>query len=115
MWAWGRRRIFLYAEATDMRKGFDGLSGLVRSSVGERLMSGDMFVFMNRRKDKVKILYWDGDGFVLYYKRLERGTFQVPSVAGKTVLEVDRTTLLMLLEGVEIQGLKRRKRYRRSA
>jgi len=115
MWGWGQRRIFLYAGATDMRKGFDGLSGLVRRQQGQELLSGDLFVFVNRRKDKLKLLYWDGDGFVLYYKRLEKGTFQLPSVGGKAVLEVDRTSLLMLLEGVEMQGIKRRKRYRRGA
>lgn len=79
------------------------------------MLSGDLFVFVNRRKDKLKLLYWDGDGFVLYYKRLEKGTFRLPSVGGKAVLEVDRTSLLMLLEGVEMQGIKRRKRYRRGA
>lgn len=115
MWGWGQRRIFVYAAPTDMRKGFDGLSGVVRSSKPGELLNGDLFVFVNRRRDKLKILYWDGDGFVLYYKRLERGTFRLPSAEGKSVLEVDRATLLMLLEGLEMKEIKRQKRYRRSA
>ena len=109
------RRIFLYSLPTDMRKGFDGLSGLVRQHFDSTPLSGDLYVFINRRRDKIKILYWDADGFVLYYKRLERGTFELPKIGDKKVLELDRTTLMMLLEGVEIKSVKKRKRWLKSA
>lgn len=98
-----------------MRKGFDGLGGLIRRHFDCPVLSGDLFVFISRRRDKIKVLFWDGDGFVLYYKRLEKGTFEIPATGSTQVLELDRTTLLMLLDGVEIKGIKKRKRWRQSA
>lgn len=110
-----QRRIFVYSHPTDMRKGFDGLCGMVQGHFPSLPLSGDLFVFINRRRDKIKILYWDLDGFVLYYKRLESGTFDLPFYEEKEVFELDRATLLMLMEGVEIKSIKRRKRWRKGA
>ena len=108
------RGIYLYSQPTDMRKGFDGLCGLVRQHFKVPVLSGDLFVFINRRRDKMKLLYWDKDGFVLLYKRLEKGTFELPAMGAKQVCELDRATLLQMIEGVEIKNIKRRKRWRRS-
>lgn len=109
-----RQRYFLYGAPTDMRKGFAGLSGLVRRHLDHELLGGDVFVFINRRRDRVKLLTWDTTGFALYYKQLERGTFELPSMAGESSLELDWSELVMLLEGIEIKSIKRRKRYRQT-
>lgn len=106
--------IFLYAEPTDMRKGFDGLSGLVREQFGADPTDGSLYLFVNRRRDRMKILHFDGTGFWLYYKLLEAGTFE--PVAGEgNCLRIDTTQLAMLLGGVSLAGVKRRKRYRRTS
>ena len=101
----GATRIFLYRGAADMRKSFDGLSGLVRSELDGDPLSGALFVFCNRRRTMVKLLYWDRDGLALWYKRLEKGTFRVPE-AGEA--EIDRRSLALLLEGVTPRRLNRR-------
>ena len=93
-----------------MRRGFDGLAGMVRKYFGEDVLSGSLFVFVNRRRTHVKILAWDRDGFVIYAKRLELGTFRVPS-ADTDQVELSRADLLMLLEG--ITPLRVNHRYRR--
>jgi transposase len=105
-----RQRYFLYRAATDMRKGFNGLSGLVRAHISHELMSGDVFIFLNKRRDRVKLLVWDRNGFVVWYKVLERGTFELPA-AEKPSLEMSWTDIQLLLEGIEINSVKRRKRY----
>lgn len=97
-----------------MRKGFAGLSGLVREHIDHELMSGDVFIFMNRRRDRIKLLMWDVTGFALYYKQLERGTFELPKPDGKASNELRWSDLVMLLEGIEIKSIKRRKRYRKT-
>jgi transposase len=108
------QRFFLYRTATDMRKGFDGLSGLVRSQIKQDLLSGDVFIFVNRKRDRIKLLMWDRTGFALYYKLLERGTFEIPS-AQKSSIELNWPDLVMILEGIEIKSIKRRKRYQKAA
>jgi transposase len=104
----GATRIFLYRGAADMRKSFDGLSGLVRTELEEDPLSGSLFVFCNRRRTMVKLLYWDRDGLALWYKRLEKGTFRVPAPAASGALEIDRRGLSLLLEGVTPRRLNRR-------
>ena len=101
--------IFLRRTATDMRNGFDGLSGLVRGEMDREPMSGDLYVFVNRGRDLVKALYWDRDGFALWTKRLERGRFSLP---GGEEPEVDRASLALLLEGVKAQIIFRSSRWK---
>jgi transposase len=106
-------RILLAREPADMRKGFDGLAHLVQSVLAEDPFSGHLFVFRNRRGDRLKILYWAGDGFALWYRRLEKGTFRfpIPSESEATNVPVKAADLLMLLEGVDLNRVRRRPRY----
>ena len=97
-----------------MRRGFDGLAALVRDSLGGDPLSGHLFVFRNRRGDRLKLLYWDQDGLAVWSKRLEQGTFQFPA-ATTTGVEIQATELAMILGGVDLNSAKRRPRYRRSA
>lgn len=106
-------KIYLHADPTDMRKSFDGLSGLVRSVFQADPLDGSLFLFLNRRRDRVKILYWDRDGLALWYKRLEQGTLElIPAADGTAVVQMDATQLAMWLGGVSLACVKRRKRYR---
>jgi len=100
------QRYFFYREATDMRKGFDGLSGLVTGNLKRDPLSGDVYVFINRRRTHIKLLVWDRSGFVLYYKRLEEGTFEIPEPG---LLSWSR--LVLMLEGVSLKSARYRKRY----
>jgi len=106
--------IFLYSRPADMRKGFEGLSGIVRQEFDADPLDGSLFLFINRRHDRLKILHFDGTGFWLYYKRLEAGTFEMIAGDGPYV-EIDATQLAMLLGGVSLVSVKRRKRYRRAS
>jgi transposase len=103
-------RIYLHTAPTDMRKGIDGLSGLVRGEFGGDPLDGSLFLFTNRRRDRLKILHWDGSGFWIYYKLLERGTFEVTAFDQNRV-EIDATQLAMLLGGISLVDVKRRRRY----
>lgn len=106
-------RIFLCAEATDMRRGFDRLAEMVRQSLEQDPFSGHLFVFRSRVGDKLKIFYWDTDGFAQWYKRLEEGTFRFPRVAeGQRSVEVKASELAMLLEGIDLRSIRRTKRFR---
>lgn len=105
-------RVFVAREATDMRKGFDGLQGLVSGILEQDPLSGHLFLFVNRRRDKLKILYWDGDGLAIWYKRLEQGTFQLPEVKkDQPSIELRSEELTMLLRGVDLTKVERRKRF----
>jgi len=104
-------RIFLWTAPTDMRKGFDGLQTLVRAA-GEDVFSGHMFVFVSRRADRAKILTWERGGFVLWYKRLSKGTFRVSRGEGLASVELlDPGQLAMLLDGVDYRKVRRSKRW----
>jgi transposase len=105
-------RVFFAADPTDMRKGFDGLQGIVSGVLEQDPLSGHLFLFVNRRRDKLKILYWDGDGLAIWYRRLEQGTFQVPRVDGQAKsAEIRSEELTMLLRGIDYRSVRRRKRY----
>ena len=105
-------RVFIAVGATDMRKGFDGLYGLVKQHLNQDPLSGALFLFANRRRDRLKVLYWDGDGLAIWYKRLEQGTFQLPKSMGTdTHIEIRSDEFTMLLRGIELESIKRRKRY----
>ncbi len=106
-------KVFLAIEPTDMRKSFDGLSALVAGVIGQDPYSGHLFVFRGRRSDRVKILYWDRSGYALFYKRLEEGTFRFPQGTASSV-EIESPDLMLLLEGIELQGATRRRRYARA-
>lgn len=108
-------KVYLATGATDMRKGFDSLAALVRDHLGHDPLSGSLFLFIGRDRDRIKILYWDSDGFALWYKRLEEGTFRLPSArtAGASV-ELKASELAMLLEGIDLASIKRQKRFSHS-
>ncbi len=105
--------IFLYSQPTDMRKSFCGLSGIVRSELGREPNDGSLFLFINRRKDRLKGLYWDTDGMILFYKLLETGTFERIESGDRPAVSIDAAELSMLLSGIDIQSARRRKRFRR--
>ena len=105
-------RIWLATGATDLRKSFDTLAEVVRQQLHGDPLSGQLFVFHNKRGDRVKLLYWDEDGFVLVYKRLEIGTFRFPQAEAAGV-EIRAADLQMLLDGVDLESVRRRRRYRR--
>lgn len=91
---------------------FDGLQGLVSDALGQDPPSGHLFLFVNRRRDKLKVHYWDGDGLAIWYRRLEHGTFQMPTItADKTTAEVNREDLIMLIRGLDYEQAQRRKRF----
>ena len=109
-------RVFLHAPPTDLRKGFDALCGLVTTAFGQDPTSGHLFLFVNRRRDRMKILYWDRDGLAIWYKRLENpGTFQIPTTATEAVVDRDdsRPSLSLILSGIDLRSARQRKRYQR--
>ena len=108
-------RIWLCLRPADMRRSFDGLAALTRQVLLQDPMAGGhLFVFVSRRADRLKILWWDGDGYALYAKRLERGAFHLPAAQGESVT-LSAAQLAMLLEGIELDGARRRKRFSVSA
>lgn len=108
--------VYLCTKATDMRKGFDGLHALVVQVFERNPLDGHLFLFVNRRRDRLKMLWWDRDGMVLFYKRLEAGTYQLPATPDDCEgVEIGATDLAMMLNGIDVQSAKRRKRYSRVA
>ncbi len=105
-------KFHLYIQATDMRKSFDGLSGLVQNNLENNPCNGDVFIFINRSRDKIKLLHWQGISFTLYYKRLEKGTFELPeydSSVGSITLSYAQ--IVMIVDGLSIKNIQRRKHY----
>jgi transposase len=103
---------YLYRQPTDMRKSFDGLSGIIRNQLKRSPTSGEVFIFINHRRDRIKLLRWEEGGFILYYKRLESGTLELPSVSS-TALTCTMTWahLVMMIEGISVVRTKQRKRF----
>ena len=114
-------RILICTQYADMRRSFDGFAALVREHLGADPLSGHLFVFRNKRGDRVKLLYWDEDGYAIWYKRLEEGVFAFPDAAKRGVavgehgLQMRAADLAMLLDGVDLASVKRGKRYQQRA
>jgi len=105
-------RIYLYAKDVDMRRSFDGLMAIVQTEFDKDIRQGDFFLFINKRRDRLKMLWWDGDGLAIFMKRLEQGTYQRPFMEKDAHhVQMDRTELALLLSGIELTSVKRRKRY----
>ncbi len=105
-------RVFLCTRPTDLRKGFDGLSGLVQECFSQDLLTGHLFLFLNRRRDRIKILYFDRDGLAIWYKRLEAGSFQLPDAGRQDGIELSPAQLAMILSGIDLNSARQRKRFR---
>jgi len=105
-------KVFMSDRPVDMRKGFDGLISIIRQQWRSDVFSGHLFVFVGSRRDRVKILFWDSGGFVLYYKRLEKGRFKSPTLrADNQAIELDATELVMLLDGIDYEKVKRKNHW----
>jgi transposase len=105
-------RYFLYREPTDMRKSFDGLCGLVSYQLRQNPMSGDVYIFMNKPRNRLKLLRWEDGGFVLFYKRLEKGTFELPALQnGSNHQTIDYGQLAMIITGISMKNARKRPRF----
>jgi transposase len=106
-------RIYLATEPVDMRKAFDGLAAATEHTLAQDPFSGHLFVFWNRRADRVKVLWYDGNGFALYYKRLERGRFHLfaGDAPARACVEVRASDLALILQGIDLRGAKRRRAW----
>jgi transposase len=105
-------RVFLCSKSVDMRKSFDGLSGLVQQCFGQDLLTGHLFLFVNRRRDRIKVLYFDHDGLAIWYKRLEAGSFQLPDAGPHDGIELLPAQLALILSGIDLNSARQRKRFR---
>jgi transposase len=107
-------RVFLYRLPTDMRKSFHGLIALTESALKQDPLSGSLFVFVNRRRDRIKILYWGQSGFCIWYQQLQKGTYQLPAAEALEVqqtVEVTRSQLSLILDGIDLGSARQRKRF----
>ena len=108
-------RYHLYRKATDMRNGFDGLCGIVRSEFMKDPLSGNVFIFLNKRRNLIKLLVWHGDGYAIFYKRLERGTFELPDFGSDAAsMEISSQQMLLINEGIQLSSVKKLRRYQPS-
>lgn len=106
------QRYHLYSQPTDMRKSFDGLSGLIRNNLERNPYNGDVFIFINRCRNKIKLLHWQGVSLTLYYKRLEEGTFEVPEYDPQVgSITLSYVQIVMLVDGLSIKNIHRRKQF----
>ena len=107
-----QHRYHLYNGTADMRKGFDGLSGIILNEMKGNPMDGRVYIFINRRRNRMKLLIWESSGFILYYKRLEEGTFEFPKSAdGRQYRAIKWNTLMLMISGISIKQIHQRKRY----
>lgn len=107
-------RVFLYRLPTDMRKSFHGLVALTESALKQDPLSGSLFVFVNRRRDRIKILYWGQAGFCIWYQQLQKGTYQLPdepSLEERETIEVTRSQLSLILDGIDLSSARQRRRF----
>jgi len=108
-------KYYLYSPPCDMRKGFNGLSGLIRDKMKGDPLDGSVYIFINRRRDKMKMLVWEEGGFMLYYKRLEAGTFDLPQVQKCEKIQINWETLMFIIRGIKLEKIIKKKRYKRHA
>jgi len=109
-------KIYFCSQPVDFRKGFDGLSGIVESIFAMNVLDGCLFLFVNRRRDRMKALWWEPGGLILWYKRLEQGTFEMPRAsAGQTHVSIDATQLAMLIGGVPLASARARRKRMEAA
>ena len=107
-------RVFLYRQPTDMRKSFNGLVALTESALKQDPLSGSFFVFVNRRRDRIKILYWGQTGFCIWYQQLQKGTYQLPAedvLEELQTIEVTRSQLSLILDGIDLSSARQRMRF----
>lgn len=104
-------RYFLYRHPTDIRKSFDGLSGIIQNELAQNPLSGDVFIFLNKRRTHIKLLSFEGDGYALYYKRLERGTYELPGFNSDKGSAITVAQLQLILGGISLKNIKYRPRY----
>lgn len=108
-------RYHLYRRETDMRKGFDSLSGIVCNELGKQVRDGDAFIFINKPRSHIKLLIWEKGGFTIFYRRLEKGTFEVPVFdLDARSMEITSDLLNFILQGISLRAIKYRKRYQHS-
>ena len=105
-------RYYMYNDICDMRKGFDGISGLIKTSMNRSPLDGSVYIFVNRRRDRMKMLVWESGGFMLYYKRLERGTFELPRSKNSLDNILEWETLVLMLTGISLVQNNRKKRLK---
>ena len=107
--------IYFCTKPTDMRKGFDGLLALIKDHLQQDPFAGGLYAFVNRRKDRLKLLAWEGDGLAIYYRRLEQGSYQCPVADGsQPSVVLSATDLSLILSGIDLLSVKRRKRYQQA-
>ena len=106
------RRYFLYQGIVDMRKSFDGLGGIVRQQMQLNLLGGDVYIFINKRRNQIKLLRWDSDGFCVYHKRLEKGTFEIPVPGDGATVTLTALSLQLILSGIQLKSIKHRPRFK---
>lgn len=103
---------YLHASAVDMRKGFDTLCGIIQTDFHLSAMNGDVFIFINKPHNRIKLLHWQGDGFAIFHKRLERGTYEIPKQnSASNAIALTHHQLQFILDGIVLSGIKKRKRY----
>jgi transposase len=105
---------YYYNSPTDMRKGFDNLSGIVSQHMQLDPLNGSIFIFINKKRNQVKLLLWEGDGFSLYYKRLEQGSYELPVAAPGTHHSITAQQLQLILQGIQLKSIKMKRRYQRN-
>ncbi len=109
-------KYYLHRKPTDMRKGFDSLCGIISSELQMNVLSGSVFIFINKKHTQVKLLLWEGDGFAIYYKRLEKGTYELPLINNNEKdLSISNEALQYILQGVSLKSVRKRKRYQQPA
>lgn len=105
-------KYYWYNGITDMRKGFDGLCGLVQQHMGAQVLQGGVFIFVNRKRNQIKLLTWEGDGLAIYHKRLEKGVYELPSLsADHSSAVIDAVQLQLILQGIMLQSVRKKKRF----